>query len=263
MSRVHLFEIEDLSWCPEFIRETTTDILLGIYNLLHIYDPAFAKIATLVDKLELDAIIDCCSGSGGPIRQLREYLDKSNKKDVIITVTDKYPNLAVFDNLEQLFPKRIIGKTSSIDASRLPSSLSGLRTFFSSFHHFNPQQAVNILQDAANNNAPIAIFETTQRHPVDFIKVLLSPLLSLVFLPFAKRLTWKKFLLTYLVPITPFTFMWDYMVSNLRTYSSAELEELISHVRAPDYIWEVGKLWSPRAKSHVPYLIGYHRKQVV
>ena len=51
--------------------------------------------------------------------------------------------------------------------------------------------------------------------------------------------------------------MWDYIVSNLRTYSTEELYALIEKLDAPGYHWEVGRLWSRKAKSHIPYLVGY------
>lgn len=257
MARIHLFEIEDLSWCPSFIRETTTDFLLGVYNVLNIYEPAYEKVYEILKKTNTHAIIDCCSGSGGPIRKLREHLDKTDKQDVTITLTDKYPNLDAFQNLESRFPGKIIGCKESLDATKLPAEFKGMRTFFSSFHHFSPDFAVKILQDAVNNGAPIGIFESTQRQPVDIIRSLFSPIFMLFMVPFAKRLTWKKFLFTYVIPITPFTNMWDYLISNLRTYSPKELEELIKKLDAPGYTWEMGKLWSKRAQAEVPYLIGY------
>lgn len=256
MGRIHLFEIEDQKWCPKSIRETVTDFLLGLNNLLHTFEPAFEKIEGLLSKLKVDAIIDCCSGSGGPTTQLRDYLDKADKQHITITLTDKYPNLQLFESLEKKYDNRITGHPNSIDALKLPASLKGLRTFFSSFHHFAPKQALAILQDAVNNQAPIAIFESTQRHPVDFLRVLLCPFLVLLIVPFAKRLTLKKFFITYIIPLGPLTVMWDYFVSNLRTYSTKELNTLIQQLDAPGYIWEVGKL-SKKGKGQTPYLIGY------
>jgi hypothetical protein len=257
MGRIHLFEIEDQNWCPRLIRETITDFLLGLYSLLKIYEPAFQKICSLLTKLHIECVIDCCSGSGGPVKQLRKYLDDADKHSVTIILTDKFPNISLFQKLELAYGSRVVGKKNSIDAANLPSSLKGLRTFFSSFHHFSPSQAIKILQNAVNNNAPIAIFESTQRHPVDFIRALFSPLLTLFFVPFAKRLTWRKLFWTYIIPITPFMVMWDYIVSNLRTYSTQELHALVNQLDAPDYIWEIGKLWSKKAKCQIPYLIGY------
>jgi len=84
----------------------------------------------------------------------------------------------------------------------------------------------------------------------------------LFIVPRAKRLNWRKFLMTYIVPVTPFTNMWEYFVSNLRTYSPKELHALIAQLDAPGYEWEVGKLWSKKAMCHVPYLIGYKGNKV-
>jgi hypothetical protein len=259
MARVHLFELEDQTWCPQPIRETTTDFLAGLYHLLKIYEPAYEKIAEVLTKTNENAIVDCCTGSAGPIKQLREHLDKVGKESVTITLTDKYPNLNLFKQYEAMYPNKIKGYAESVDASHFPTSLKGMRTFFSSFHHFPPQLALKILQDAVNNGAPIGIFESTQRSPIDFIRTLFSPLFMLFVVPFAKRLTWRKFLLTYVLPITPFTNMWDYFVSNLRTYSPSELENLVKQLNAPGYEWEIGKLWSKKARCQVPYLIGYKR----
>jgi hypothetical protein len=257
MKRIHLFEIEDQAWCPNIIRESITDFLYGLYRLLPIYQPAYEKIATILNITGEKMIIDCCSGSGGPIVQLRSYLDSCEMKDVAITLTDKYPNLAQFKQLEMTYGTRLTGHKDSVDACQLPTNLKGLRCFFSSFHHFVPSQAVKILQDAVNNNAPIAIFESTSRHAVDMIRALFSPVLMLLITPYAKRLTWRKFLITYLIPVAPFAFMWDYLVSNLRTYSRRELEQLVNQLNAPTYRWEIGKLSAKKNKGHVPYLIGY------
>lgn len=257
MERIHLFELEDKPWCPRFIREVTTDFLLGLYNVFNIYAPAYQKISEVLTQTKTREIIDCCSGSGGPIKKLRDHLDKSGKESITINLTDKYPNIKSFQDIEAQYPGKIIGHTISLDASQLPSSLKGMRTFFSSFHHFQPDHAVKILQDAVNNDAPIGIFECTQRHPADFIRALFSPILMLLIVPFARRLTWFKFLFTYVFLVTPFTTMWDYFVSNLRTYSTQELYGLIDQLHAPHYQWEVGTLWSKKAACHITYLIGY------
>ena len=257
MSRLHLFEIEDLSLCPSVIRETSTDFLFGLYNLLNVYEKAYEKVAEILDKTETNAIVDCCSGTGGPIKKLRDYLDKNNKKDVTITLTDKYPNIQSFERFEKEYPVNILGVTQSVDATEIPSSLKGMRTFFSSFHHFRPECAIKILQDAVKNEVPIAIFESTQRRPIDFILALISPIAVWIVLPFSKRLTLRKFIFTYIIPVSSFFFMWDYFVSNFRTYSPRQLQALTQKVVSDNYHWEFGKLKSRKRKNGVVYLIGY------
>jgi hypothetical protein len=257
MRRMHLFEFEDQSWCPNFVREITTDFLSAYYVLKKVYDPAFEKINEILEKTKVDKIIDCCSGSGGPVRGLREFLDSIGKTSTTITLTDKYPNQKLFEKIEATYPKKIIAYKNSLDAAQLPSSLKGMRTLFSSFHHFRPKQALEILKNAANNEAPIGIFECTERHPREFIRVLLSPIIILFVVPFTTKLSWKKFIFTYLLPIIPFVHMWEYFVSNLRTYSVKELKALTQQINALNYQWEVGQLWSTKAKCSITYLIGY------
>lgn len=257
MGRLHLFEIEDQIWCPRFIREATTDILSVLFNVLHIYEPAYQKIHEVLIKTKTNKIIDCCSGSAGPIWHLRKYLDKTGNTSVTITLTDKYPNIKSFEKLEAQYPKTIKSYKLSLDATKLPATLPGMRTFFSSFHHFQPQLAVKLLQDAVNNNAPIGIFESVERKPIDFIRALTSPFWAPLLLLFSKRMTKLKFLFTYIIPLIPLSFAFDYVVSNLRSYSVKEMHQLINQLDAPDYHWEVGKLWSKKAKGYVTYLVGY------
>lgn len=257
MERFHLAEIEDQSWCPRFIRESTTDVLLTLYNLLKIYEPAYNKIIEILEKTGVNSIIDCCSGSGGPINQLCIFLNRTGKKSTTITLTDKFPNLESYLELERRFPDQVKGHYTSLDASELPPSLKGMRTYFSSFHHFRPVQAVKILQDAADINMPIGIFELVHRMPMDFLRVLLSPFIVPLLMPLAGRMTWTKFVFTYLIPVTPFTFTWDYLASNMRAYSIKEMHALINQINAPGYKWDIGKMRSKRAAFTTYYLVGY------
>lgn len=257
MGRLHLFEIEDQKWCPRFIREATTDILSVIFNMLHIYEPAYQKIHEVLSKTNTKTIVDCCSGSAGPIRHLRNYLNKTGNDSVTITLTDKFPHLKSYEELEKQYPQQISSHKQSLDASQLPASFAGMRTFFSSFHHFKPEFAVKLLQDAVNNNVPIGVFESVERRPIDFIRAITSLVWVPILLPFSRRMTKWKFLFTYIIPLIPLSFAFDYIMSNLRAYSVEEMQRLINQLHAPDYQWEVGKLWSNKAKGYVTYLVGY------
>ena len=256
---MRLFEIEDLSCCPRVIRETSTDFLFGLCNLLNVYEMAYEKVAEILEKTKINDIVDCCSGTGGPIKKLRDYLDQNHKKDVTITLTDKYPNIHSFEKLEKEYPVTVVGINQAVDATEIPSSLKGMRTFFSSFHHFKPEYATQILQDAVKKEVPIAIFESTQCRPIDFFMALFSPIAVWIVLPFSKRLTLRKFIFTYIIPVTPLTFMWDYFVSNFRTYSPRQLQVLTQKISADNYHWEFGKLKSRKRKNGVVYLIGYKK----
>jgi hypothetical protein len=257
MARIHLFEFEDQKWCPRVIRETTTDFLSAYYQIKNIYAPAFQKIAGVLDKTGLNSIIDCCSGSGGPVRKMLEYLDQTGKSHVQVTLTDKYPNIDLYKKLEAEYPEQIIGHQQSVSATELPASLQGMRTLFSSFHHFKPDMAQQILQDAVNNHAPIGIFEFTERRPKKILRVLISPFSVLLTMPRTQQMTWRKILFTYIIPVTPLTHAWECMVSNLRTYSPQELRGLVNKLDAPNYTWDIGKMQSGSADCNITYLVGY------
>jgi hypothetical protein len=70
----------------------------------------------------------------------------------------------------------------SIDATNVPNDLdTSIRTLFGSFHHFKPNLARKILQDAVIKNHTIAIFEGSQRSLLAFFTfAILMPLIAMM-----------------------------------------------------------------------------------
>ncbi len=260
MARLHLFEFEDLKHCPNFIRDATTSFLKVLITVLHIYQPAFSKINAIINKTQATQIIDLCSGGGGPIHLLDAYLTKHNNA-IPIVLTDKYPNVTAMQLMQAQSKTNIRIATEPVDATNVPKNLKGMRTLFTSFHHFRQPDAVKILQNAVDSHAPIAIFEFTERSIISFIKMIfLSPLSTLALTPKTAGFSWKKIIFTYIFPILLITNLWDGLVSNLRTYSPAELTKLIAQVsNAEHYHWDVGQTWSKQARCNITYLIGYEK----
>jgi hypothetical protein len=127
---------------------------------------------------------------------------------------------------------------------------------FASFHHFRPEAARAILRDAFEQRRPICIFEGTSRTPGAIASAVLIPFLVLVLTPLVKPVSWVQIFFTYLVPILPLVIFWDGLVSQLRTYSVEELEELTRDLESPEYQWEAGLIEIPRLPAGVPYLVG-------
>jgi hypothetical protein len=63
---------------------------------------------------------------------------------------------------------------------------------------------------------------------------------------------------TYLIPVVPMIAMWDGLVSNLRTYSVGELNDLVEQVADDRYEWKIGRARSI-GLSRVTYAIGTPR----
>jgi hypothetical protein len=139
--------------------------------------------------------------------------------------------------------------------------MTGMRTMFEGFHHFTPEQARLILQDAFEKRAAIGIFEASLKPPQGPIIFLLSPLMTLLgylfVTPFIRPLTWSRVIWTYLLPVVPLATCWDGLVSFLRVYSPKDLEELTRSLAHKDYIWEIGQASTGTPLFVFTYLLGY------
>lgn len=60
----------------------------------------------------------------------------------------------------------------------VPPHLTGMRTLFEGFHHFKPEQAQAILQDAVGSRVSIGVFEASLKPPLGPLILLLSPLMT-------------------------------------------------------------------------------------
>ena len=147
-----------------------------------------------------------------------------------------------------------------MNATQVPKNLTGFRTLFSSFHHLKPEQAQAVLQNAVNAKTGIAAFESTQRHPLLLLYMLITPLLVWLNTPFIRPFRWSRLFLTYIIPLIPLIVMFDGFVSCLRTYTVEELQIMTKQLNAPDYHWEIGIEHIGFLPIGVTYLIGYPAK---
>jgi len=253
MGRIHLFEFEDLKWFPTFLRNYITDFLQFLSNKTKMYKPIIPIIKKGLEKSETNQIIDLGSGGGGGLIWLNSELKKeiSNLK---IILTDYYPNVSAFkftkkqaDNFEYI--------EKPVDARNVPTELNGMRTQFLSLHHFRPDDAKQILQNAINSRSSIAIFEAQERSVASILAMFFSPISVLLTTPFIRPFKFGRIVFSYLVPIVPLIVLWDGVVSSLRTYSVKEMKELVSKLNGTEkYNWEIGKVKS--GPSVILYLLG-------
>jgi hypothetical protein len=137
--------------------------------------------------------------------------------------------------------KLITGYEKPVDASRPPHDLTGFRTMFSSFHHFDPQDARAMLADSFDRDEGIAIFEAAERRPLSVCVIFFVPLLSLVLAPKIRPFCWSRLFWTYLVPVIPFVLWIDGILSCLRCYSLADMAELTAGLDSERYSWQLGQ----------------------
>jgi hypothetical protein len=254
--RLHLFEFEDQSWFPNVIRTGGTDYLRYLLVVTEVYKPCIRLLNEVLSKTGETKLVDLCSGGGGYIEQLYQEVGKISTHDVSFTLTDKFPNIKAYQHLQNITNGKIAFDTRSIDAANVPGDLKGIRTMFSAIHHFRPGQVESILQNAAANNAPIAIFDGGDKSIFGIIGILIiHPLAFLLFTPFFKPFKFSRLFFTYIIPLIPLYTIWDGCVSIMRLYKPNELLKIAKGTSPRTYKWVAGKTKS-RFGLHASYLIG-------
>jgi hypothetical protein len=260
MKRIRLFEFTDQTWYPQVFRCIQTDYLqfvttrgAGHQNLIPLFTRALKQGGSM-------DIVDLCSGGTGPWLKLCPQLKQAGLK-VKVTLTDKFPNPESVHKWAGVSLGDISYLSEPVDALDVPDHLHGMRTMFEGFHHFKPEHARAILQDAVNKRAAIGIFEASLKPPQGPIIFALSPLMTLLgylfVTPFIQPRTLSRFLWTYLMPLVPLATCWDGLVSFLRVYSQMELRELVDSLHDDNYQWEIGQASTGTPLFVFSYLVGY------
>src|ERR1700716_560527 len=89
----------------------------------------------------------------------------------------------IIDKASRQSLQAIKGYPKPVNANCRPEGLTGFRTMFSSFHHFDPEDARAILTDSFGRREGIAIFEAAERSATSICAVFFVPLLALVLAP--------------------------------------------------------------------------------
>ncbi|MBI3406723.1 MAG: class I SAM-dependent methyltransferase [Acidobacteria bacterium] len=231
-----------MAWFPHVWRNYLTDLLLYTAERFHPYDNALPRLKQALAESDCHELVDLCSGGAGPLLRIERRLEREEDWPVRVTLTDKYPNLEAFRRAAAQSGGKIGFVESPVDAMNVPPELNGFRTLFTSFHHFPPEAAKKILADAARKGVGIGVFEITQRRAWMILATPAFPLLALLLTAFIRPFTWRRFLWTYVIPVMPVIASWDGMISNLRSYSPAELGELVREIPAENYKWEIGSV---------------------
>jgi hypothetical protein len=262
MRRIQFIEIHEQAWFPNSIRDQITEMLQFGFDFIKAYSPIVTRLQAALDSTKLvspdgRAIVDLCSGGGGPWFHLARQLHRTSddERGFQIWLTDKYPNSSSHQNANRACENRITFYPESVDATKVPQELKGFRTMFTSFHHFSPEDAREVLQNAVDAGEGIGVFEITSRTPAAIVRVFAWVFFLFLGTPWVRPFRWTRLLWTYLVPIIPLVLIFDGIVSCLRTYHANELQEIVS--RLPRYRWKIsedaGSVWRPR----ITCLIGY------
>jgi hypothetical protein len=251
MKRQHFLEVHEQPWCPAELRDGVTDVIQNLIRTLRVYDPVLPLLIKAVKMSGATRIVDLCSGAGGP---WGAWADRGQLPPVErITLTDIFPNPAAAAQIQPPLDYH----ARPVDSRHVDPSQSGLRTLFTSMHHFQPHEVEAILSDAVAVRQPIAVFEFTSRSVLAtglflFATPLLVWLLTLRYPPH-RALRW---LLTFPVPALPAIATLDGVVSCLRSYRPNELREMGRAAAPEGYLWIVGTVRGWFFPIPITYLMG-------
>ncbi len=254
MNRKPWFELHDSPRFPGFLRDMVTDGLEHTWNKLGMYGSIAPLLRRAVAESGARQVVDLCSGGGGPWLSLAPELKDAGGQPVAVVLTDKFPNRKAFERTRAASGGRINFSAEPVDARAVGENLRGFRTIFSSFHHFTPEAARAMLADAFEKREGIGVFELAQPKAKTVALCFGMPVLNWLLTPGMRPLGWRRLVWTYLLPVIPFTLWLDGILSCLRSYSLADMRELVRGLEAEDYHWEIGEAGT--GKARVAYLVG-------
>jgi len=255
MPRFHLIEFEDQQWFPKNIRNYMTDFLGFVTNQFDLFKGAVPILQKGLEKSGGSQIIDLASGGGGAWLKLVNHL-KEKQPNIQVKLTDYFPNHTAFEKMVKKGGSDFSFEKERVNALEVPKHLKGFRTQFLSFHHFKPEDAQQILQNAVDNQSVIGIFEGQKRSIAHFIQFFFSPINVLLMTPFIRPFSFGRIIFTYLIPVVPVFVWWDGLVSVLRTYSVKEMTDMTKRLNNADsFEWEIGEIKNGPVTNI--YLLGY------
>lgn len=252
MPRLHLLEVHEAKGCPASLRDALTDTLRFYADIAHPFSPIEGRLAEALSRCGEYRVVDLCSGAGGPWSSLASNLRARLGRSVDVTLTDLHPN-------QRCEASGSHASLEPVDARSVPPQLEGFRTLFSSFHHFKPAEAREILRDCADRGVGIGIFEAQSRRVWSFVFFLTYLPLTFVAVPWVRPFRFSRLLWTYLIPALPVVITVDALVSCLRTYDVEELWHLAGEAFDDRMSVDIGRVRIPWLPLWITYLVAVPR----
>lgn len=264
MKRLELFEFEDFNWLPVFVRTSVTNLIKLLHKMTGTAEVLSKLIIDIKEKFAFNQIVDLGSGSGGPMPDVVEIINKNRDSDEIkLILSDYYPNPELVEKINSKKLSYLSYLDNSLDAKNLEKAPQGLKTMIASFHHMNPATAKEILLSAQRNEQGIIIYEIAKNNIPVLLWWILLPLslvilfvMTLFMTPFVKGLSIKQLFFTYIIPIIPIVYAWDGQASIMRTYTFDDIRSLLGKQENKDYIWEIAEAKKSNGKSAGYYVFG-------
>ncbi len=260
MKRLHLIELHEQPWYPAFLRRIFQRGLGRALILTDTFENFRGPFREFLERTGATSILDMCSGSGDAITEAWSSLATNRDGEVpTLFLSDLYPNTPSYEKLQDRYPGLIDFFPESVNVMHPPTEAPRIRTLFNSLHHFRPNQVRTILKDAAENADGIATFEATGNTWGNNLQTLFVLPFAAAFLTafLLRPVRLTNILFSTLIPVIPITALFDGLVSNFRTYSVSDLEELTRSIDCPNFEWQAGTVKVKSTGLEATYLFGW------
>jgi hypothetical protein len=247
LPRLQLFEFNDAPWAPRQLKQQIIQTLsrtLRWGGVLRELAPQFERF---IARTGANEVLDLASGAGGPAAILARAMADDGHKPPRFLLTDLLPQPEAWAQLKAESPETIDFEPGPVDMTAIPPRLGGNRprTIINALHHFPPEVARALLRGAAEGASGLFIAEALVRNPARATAIALTGIPALYLNPLLSadgRL--GKALWTWPIPFALWAGVWDGAVSSMRTYTEAELHELVQPWGA-DWEWHSGQFSYP------------------
>lgn len=211
-------ELEDYNWFPEFLRSEQSEFIGQMAIKSGIYRPLINLLKT--SKNLPKSLFDLCAGSGIP----GQYIFAKTGCFDALTLSDKYPvNVDVNDKVTYI--------SESSDVLTMTYNKDHCYIMLNAFHHFNEEEQNHILKNCEIAGAKLIVVEILEPSILCFVKILLTGTLGVLILtPFICKMSWKKFIFTYLIPLNCLTITIDGLISVLKSKSVKQFKKQLTEI---------------------------------
>lgn len=213
-----LKELEDYDWFPPLLRKYQLQFIGIMVQKFGLYRKVAEMVNSTIKKTSIDTITDLCSGSGLPAIYVHQRLINSGFTTIL---TDKFPQ-----PIQHI--TGVIYDAAPLDINDFIPRVDTYYTMYNAFHHFEVDIQKQIIQKVIDAKANLLIVEIVQPTILSFIQVTLASTLGVWLLnPLIRPFEWKRFVLTYIIPINVLTVLIDGYISILKSKSKSQYNAIL------------------------------------
>lgn len=264
--RLQIPVVHDHPWCPDALAAGVRDLgtLHWIAHVPYLVAApatlAAGLVARVLSESRRASVIDLCSAARPTLCVMRA-LACEHRVHISATVTSPHPERthASFRSASRLSLRQISTVTVPIVPTRVPSSLTGVRTMFGSFQSHDDDHIEAILKDAVAKGEPFVACDISERSVVSVVLAVWAALcVAYLVAPFHPEFNCKRAFFTFCLPLIPALLVLESVSQCMRTRSEAETARLVECADPGGWFeWEMGTLDGPIPGSRMPYLLGW------